>query len=177
MPPAIPQSFPTGRLRLTASADDAAHGLVQRFEIDVGRIEVARGSAVHLHVPLHQISVVGSLGPSECHDQILIAGDTTTVLQRCRAVAVDDAGTWRARRGVDNLIKDDDVLPVVTEVVYVVEAVTDGREHLIQTRLALTLRCRAEERSTEVRGTPVIPSAIGGAELMQVSSRPLEGLL
>src|SRR5664279_3039575 len=82
-----------------------------------GPVEVGRASAIDLHVPLREIGVVGCLRVSEGGDEVLITGDSAAVLDGCRAVAVDDAGTWCARRGVDDLLQHEHVLPVVAEVV------------------------------------------------------------
>src|SRR6476659_1384177 len=145
----------------------------------MGRVEVGRVSAVHLHVPLHQVGVVWFLRLSECGDEVLIPGDTTAVLQGCRAVSIDHAGTWCARRGLDDLLQHEYVLPAVAEVVDVVESVPHCREDLAETSLALRLRNRARAKRawTEAGRTSVVPGAILDAELMQVSSLPPERCL
>lgn len=138
-----------------------------------------RPPAVHLHVPLHQVAVAGSFGVSECGDEIFIARDPAAVLRRCGAFTVHHASTGPARGGLNDLLKRQYVLPAVAEVVEVIEPVPPGREDLAETGLVLTLRSRARLNgaSSEVVGTPVVPRAIGGAELMQVASLPLEGCL
>ena len=163
----------------TVSGHDLADGPVQCLDVDADWIEVVRSSAVHLLVPLHQVAVAGSFGVSECVDKLCIALDPAAVLRRCRAFTVDHASRWRARGGFNDLLERQYVLPVVAEVVHVVESVPRGREDLAKTHLALTLRSGGSAgcAAAEVGGTPVVPHAIRSAELVQVASLPLEGCL
>src|SRR4029077_5503069 len=100
-------------------------------------------------------------------------------LQGCRAVAIDHAGTWCTRRWLHDLLQHEYVLPAVSEVVDVFESVPHHREDLAESGLALRLGSGVlvERAWTDVGCPPVVPGAIPEAELMQVSSLPLEGPL